>query len=691
MKFRTKRLRRISGKRKIILLPFLFTSCQSFISSPIPIISGGAIRIRSLNFPPVSETHYRRSRAIGIDKKTVLPLRVPLLPAGRTLILNSLSCKTSNDNNEDWKAGDWKSDLQALESAVALSNAPTDLAQKERLDLLDEFSRQRRDLIPDILWFVMRPCTMASTLVFASKSASSRIFVNLLVHAMNVCFWSMSVFIPLLLHIKVKQRKMGKRRKSEWEAEYINPEEDSSDYSRCLLENWAFSIYPSALLGCITLLSHIIIHTSRRTNLGLFLGGQSLLSWRVATAFSQLITRLGVAASIHQFPIYLYHLRKEHTKGPVPLFQSVLRTLVHASLWILPLGFATDVSQLYVYGRVMEIGGLKHALSMASFRGGRIVTILSYSILASSIMMQLCQFMALKKLIRVGYFTKISLATSPRKLQALLRDPDADPDAFQMKLRYRLHWREPARLFKSFRVVARDFSLFLFTGWGDDASILEESDREPHLLKLIQKEMDENTHPNPLKLNREEWIPDATKRMSEIHQENYDKNTFEDPLGIALQQTFGIGLSFDFDHNSKLGEGQSPSVHRLRARAVKSAIKRYHEIPDDYGGDADADANEEMQIRIAKERAKLKKTVMRLLSLIPSNAPAPEGKPLDVLSMRQSEVASLSGVANLPFLRDDDDDDDPPEQLVDGRHVVVKDPYLDDDIFSSDGEHNVLA
>ena len=79
---------------------------------------------------------------------------------------------------------------------------------------------------------------------------------------------------------------------------------------------------------------------------------------------------------------------------------------------------------------------------------------------------------------------------------------------------------------------------------------------------------------------------------------------------------------------------------------------------------------------------------MRLLSLIPSNAPAPEGKPLDVLSMRQSEVASLSGVANLPFLRDDDD---PPEQLVDGRHVVVKDPYLDDDIFSSDGEHNVLA
>ena len=82
---------------------------------------------------------------------------------------------------------------------------------------------------------------------------------------------------------------------------------------------------------------------------------------------------------------------------------------------------------------------------------------------------------------------------------------------------------------------------------------------------------------------------------------------------------------------------------------------------------------------------------MRLLSLIPSNAQAPEGKPLDVLSMRQSEVASLSGVANLPFLRDDDDDDDPPEQLVDGRHVVVKDPYLDDDIFSSDGEHNVLA
>jgi hypothetical protein len=89
------------------------------------------------------------------------------------------------------------------------------------------------------------------------------------------------------------------------------------------------------------------------------------------------------------------------------------------------------------------------------------------------------------------------------------------------------------------------------------------------------------------------------------------------------------------------------------------------------------------------------------LSMIPSNSPAPEGKPLDVLSMRQSEVATLSGVANLPFLRDDNDDgnyengDDSNGTSKNGNEndakFIVKDPYLDDDIFSSDGEGSIFA
>jgi len=188
--------------------------------------------------------------------------------------------------------------------------------------------------------------------------------------------------------------------------------------------------------------------------------------------------------------------------------------------------------------------------------------------------MAICQLVALKKLVRVGQFVNISLATSTVKAQNLMQDQDV----FETKLRYRLQWREPRRLLSSFRLLARKFTLFLFTGWGEDASIVQDNNSTPHLLRLIAKEMDEN--PDYKKDNREEWIPNATLRVSAIHQENYDKNTFEDPLGIALHQTFGIGLSLDFDHGTKLVDGEMPSVHRLRARAAKSAIKRYHQLPD---------------------------------------------------------------------------------------------------------------
>lgn len=51
-------------------------------------------------------------------------------------------------------------------------------------------------------------------------------------------------------------------------------------------------------------------------------------------------------------------------------------------------------------------------------------------------------------------------------------------------------------------------------------------------------------------------------------------------MGVAVQQTFGIGLSFGFDHDRKLKPGETPSTRRLQARAAKSAIKRAQEIYD---------------------------------------------------------------------------------------------------------------
>jgi hypothetical protein len=62
----------------------------------------------------------------------------------------------------------------------------------------------------------------------------------------------------------------------------------------------------------------------------------------------KLITRLGTAASIHQFPKLLYELkRSNHPRRPVELFPSTLQSLLQTSLRFLPFGFACarDVMQ----------------------------------------------------------------------------------------------------------------------------------------------------------------------------------------------------------------------------------------------------------------------------------------------------------------------------------------------------------
>ncbi len=677
-------------RRKLILFPILLKTCQSF------------------PFSLQSSSHVKRSRPLISEACSSVRFEEK---CNFSMVLNHHSNKrksalyNKSSNVQEWKAGDWESDLQALESAVALSNAPTDLAQTERLELLDEFARQRRDLIPDVGKYVVRPCAYAAALLLASKSSSktSRKLVSGLIQSMNLCFWAFTVWIPLALHhLAMKPRKIEKRRKSEWEAEYINPEEDCRDYARCLLENWAYTIYPSALLFCFSLLSQVFnIYGPKKVRLS-FGDEQNLIVWRVATAFLILMTRLGAAASIQQFPIYLYQLRKDLQKGPVPWFQYVLSILIRSSMFFLPLGFATDLTQLNELG--LKIG-LKNAL-IDFFRGKRIITIILPLVFVPSILMQLCQLIAFKKLFRVGYFTKVSLAMSSTKLQALLKNPGTNDDVFQIKLRYRLHWREPKRLFSSCRMAAQDFTLFLFRGWGDEASILEESKMEPHILQLIKKEMEEKSQSGNLCSNRESWIPLATKRMKEIHQENYKTNSFEDPLGIALQQTFGIGLSFDFDHDTKLIEEESPSVHKLRARAAKSAIKRFHDIPDivrrelkneqQYrcdGDDLKDTFTKAAEIRIEEERKRLKHSVVRLLSLIPSNAPAPGGKSLDVLAMRKSDITSVYAASklNLPFIPDHDERDDSSNQIDGSNDLIVKDGYSGDDIFRNGGKNNLFA
>jgi hypothetical protein len=617
----------------------------------------------------------------------VVPLSFNTLPTRKHIGLSQ-----ATESNE-WKAGDWESDIKALESAVALCNASTDLAQKERLDLLDYFALQRRDLIPDIIHFIIRPIIMAWCLTFVSTMpfSTSRKLSSALIWTSNVHFWTMCFSIPVFHNILAKVKPLQRRRKSEWEMEYIDPRDDTSDSSRCLLENWAMSFYPMALFGLVT--STVVVSRSTVHNISTTMKHRfphPILM--AAVMFAQLLTRLGSVASMYQFPKYLYDLQRETLKRPIPLLPACLCSLKRFYMSMLQIGFAADVCQLY-HGmkKTTMVNPFLHFHLLISRRKWlfwdlqppreKVVWVSLCSLFLATVLMAVGQLVAFQKLVRVGYFTKISLATPEHLLKELLKDPDAS----KTKLRYRLNWREPKRIFSSFRRCFQRFWLFLFSGWGEDASIVSESVETPYLLTLIKNDMEKGLYNDPKSTaDRGEWISEASKKMAEIHQQNYDNNSFEDPLGIAFYKTFGVGMSLDFDHDGKLNEGESPSVHRLRARAVKSAIKRYNQIPamverdlEKMGGKSDKETIKRKLVR--EERMRLKTDVMRLLELIPSNAPTPEGKELDVLSMRHSEIFS-SGSSLLPFLESVQSMDDQDSDI---------DPYLGDDIFGN--ENNIIS
>jgi hypothetical protein len=73
-----------------------------------------------------------------------------------------------------------------------------------------------------------------------------------------------------------------------------------------------------------------------------------------------------------------------------------------------------------------------------------------------------------------------------------------------------------------------------------------------------------------------------------------------------VQQTFGIGLGYQFDHWTELKDGERPSARRLQARAAKSAVKRAQEIYDATAAQKELDS-----IKDPKERSRKQASMRR--------------------------------------------------------------------------------
>jgi hypothetical protein len=170
-------------------------------------------------------------------------------------------------------------------------------------------------------------------------------------------------------------------------------------------------------------------------------------------------------------------------------------------------------------------------------------------------------------------------------MAAILSNPKETERRFQY--RYRLEWREPERLSQTLSNWKGGLSYWLLFEGGVEDQLRKEFQanqkgeaykRGLSVLQRCQEDMKKNpTSPQP---NQSEWKKEAMERIAAKHEADYNSGKLDDPLGVAVQQTFGIGLGYNFDHFSELKPGEAPSTRRLQARAAKSAIRRAQEIYD---------------------------------------------------------------------------------------------------------------
>ena len=123
----------------------------------------------------------------------------------------------------------------------------------------------------------------------------------------------------------------------------------------------------------------------------------------------------------------------------------------------------------------------------------------------------------------------------------------------------------------------------------------------------------------------------------------------QDPLGVAIHQTFGIGLGYTFDHMSKLDENETPSTRRLQARAAKSAIRRAQAIYNDSA--ARSILNEikdpkERQLKASQMRhdaeEEIRSLALRLTELIPTDLSLDDGENTEIQQFTSNKFVQTS-------------------------------------------------
>jgi len=487
---------------------------------------------------------------------------------------------------EAWQAGDVYQDLALLEQAIALSNAQQDLQHKERIETLDHFAQQRRPIAADIFRYLVAPCILALAVAALYKKNLLTPLTAVLGKALDLHFWSLVVAAPtLLLFVSSQRRKIKRDMPSELDGldpeyyrfltmtDWEDPKTSCRNYIMCLAEQWTSAVLGIALLGPL-----IPAHWRQRI---------------------QIVLRLAAMAALYQYPKLLFQLTRRQQARPLPGRVWVTQLLVtcQQTPWFVALDVARllaacqwstlgtmlavvglagtaivqsprihtptriqkgykqsfsktlAVAALTWYGRVhlpfivrmlkptpgMNVSEL-FAASLANYSK----SVLTGLFVLAALVAPFCHLLAFRKLLRVMYTHDVSLNLEPDQFKATVNDPDEREKRFQW--RYRLAWREPKRIRTTVQEWRKGFWYWFFFSNGVQDKLRREfqskrkSEAERQGLTIWQRlAEDQRNNPDAPPPDRTLWKKQAMDRLSQKHQRDYDRKTFDVSIG-------GLGL-----------------------------------------------------------------------------------------------------------------------------------------------------
>lgn len=599
---------------------------------------------------------------------------------------NNENESTNNDSTRQWQAGNFQNDYNILQNAMAKQSAMANLQEQQRRYILDYgFAGNRRPLIQDLLkaiciiggWtvFFITGCYHLSkawehmTWFRKTHIAATHFLVNL----SHLHHWTVGMIFPLCMLAWAKSGPFPSARILE---EYFKPkgplsdapkffytsdlvkkrskDKDTGDYVLCLVENWSSAIIPTFAVGLCSGLSRL---SKRRKIAGVINSDTQQLRtplFLLVPALCRLLTRLGAAAALHQYPSLLFELRRNDQPRPLCRSTAYMQRGVSTFLKWLPIGVASDLA--VVMSTILRTRNIAGCGSVSP-------SIAAISLL--SMFAPITHLIALMRIVRVSRCSAISLSEA-----TTFKEPSQDEcaktgftDEEEVKWRYQLRWRTPKRISETVRSwmnyfltghapllsmndwkdqplrfddFATEGAYSLFRGKTNNTDTREDDDLIPYADSITES----------LSLifrDRDAAIQNATQARYNKHQESYDAKTLDDVLGIAVQQTFGIGLSYDFDHFDT-PDSEDISIHQMRARMAKSAVRRKREL--------DRKMKEELEVLqrlrdnvvtpktkdVAEDEMKMVESEIRnrsikeiesmktaMLNLIPTNALAPAG------------------------------------------------------------------